>query len=84
MAPVDLVDDVQVARQEVLEEVYRPALQSLWQDGVVSVGTGTHSDVPSLQGKKRHENICRIGSRKHDKNLPLWQNNQRSSGAYFL
>lgn len=50
--PVDLVDDLQVARQEILEEVNRPALQSFRQDGVVGVGTGTSDNVPGLRTHK--------------------------------
>lgn len=45
---VNLVDDVQVTRQQVFEEVDRPALQGLRQDGVIGVGTGTDHDVPGL------------------------------------
>lgn len=62
---VDLIDDLQVARQEILEQVDRPTLQSLWKDGVVSVGASTHGNVPCLQDereKKWIENTCRIGS----------------------
>lgn len=47
--PVDLVDDLQVPGQQVLEEVDGPALQSLRQNGVVGVGTGTNHNVPGLQ-----------------------------------
>lgn len=62
MPPVDLVDDLQVARKQVLEEVDGPALQGFRQNGVVGVGTGTNRDVPSLdtagtgdrQGCHRH------------------------------
>ena len=48
MPPVDLIDDLQVTRQQVLEEIDGPALQSFRQDGVVGVGTGTHHNVPGL------------------------------------
>lgn len=46
--PVDLVNDLEVSRQQVLEEVHGPALQCLRQHGVVGVGTGTDHDVPGL------------------------------------
>ena len=46
--PVDLVDDLQVSRQEVFEEVDRPALESFRQDSVVGVGAGLNHDVPGL------------------------------------
>ena len=46
--PVDLVDDLQVPRQQVMEKVDGPALQGFRQDGVVGVGTGTNHDVPGL------------------------------------
>lgn len=49
MPPVDLVDDVQVTRQEVLEEVHRPALQGFRQDRVVGVGASPNHDVPGLE-----------------------------------
>lgn len=52
MPPVDLVDDLQVARQQVLEEVDGPALQSLRQDGVVGVGAGTNHNVPGLDTQR--------------------------------
>ena len=48
MAPVDLVDDVEVARQQVLEQVDGPALQGFGQDRVVGVGTRAHHNVPGL------------------------------------
>lgn len=50
--PVDLVDDVQVTRQQVLEEVDGPALQGFRQDGVVGVGTGLNHDVPGLNTER--------------------------------
>lgn len=50
--PVDLVDDLQVTRQQVLEEVDGPALQGFRQDGVVGVGTGTDHDVPGLDTER--------------------------------
>lgn len=47
--PIDLVDYLQVSRQEVFEEVDGPALQSFGKDGVVGVGTGMNHNVPGLQ-----------------------------------
>ena len=38
--PVDLVDDLQVARQEPLEHADGPLLQGLGQDGVVGIAGG--------------------------------------------
>lgn len=49
MAPVDLIDDLQVTGEQVLEQVDGPALQGLRQDGVVCVGAGPHTDVPGLR-----------------------------------
>lgn len=49
VSPVDLVDDVQVTRQQVFEEVHRPAFQGFRQDGVVGVGAGPNHDVPGLE-----------------------------------
>lgn len=48
MAAVDLVDNLQVSRQQVSKQLHWPALQSFWKDGVVGVGTGPHTDVPGL------------------------------------
>lgn len=48
MATIDLIDDFQVARQQMSEQVDWPSLQSLWKDGVVGVGTRAHTDVPGL------------------------------------
>lgn len=50
--PVDLIDDLQVSRQQILEEVDGPALQSFGQDCVVGVGTGTNHDVPGLHTER--------------------------------
>lgn len=52
MSPVDLIDDVQVTRQQGFEEVNGPALQGLGQDGVIGVGAGTHHNVPGLETKE--------------------------------
>lgn len=51
--PVDLVNDVEVSRQQVLEEVHGPALQCLRQHGVVGVGTGSDHNVPGLDTEAR-------------------------------
>ena len=47
-APVDLVDDLEVPRQEQLEELDRPLLQRLGQQRVVGVGQGADGEVPGL------------------------------------
>lgn len=59
---VDLVDNVQVTRQQIFEEVDRPALQGFRQDGVIGVGTGTDHDVPGLdkQDKTRNRALSHI------------------------
>lgn len=49
MATIDLIDNFQVARQQMSEQVDWPSLQSLGKDGVVGVGTRAHADVPSLR-----------------------------------
>ena len=43
---VDLVDDLQVAREDPLEEAHRPGLQRLRHQGVVRVCEGPPGDVP--------------------------------------
>lgn len=52
MPLVDLVDDVEVTRQQVFEEINGPTLQGLRQDGVIGIGTGANHDVPSLDAKR--------------------------------
>lgn len=49
---VDLVDDLQVSGQEGLQQLHRPALQSLGEDCVVGVGKSALSEVPSLQRRE--------------------------------
>lgn len=49
MAAVDFENDLEVPGQQGLEEVNRPAFQSLRQHSVVGVGTGPNADVPCLQ-----------------------------------
>lgn len=53
VALVDLVDDLQVSRQQGLQQVHGPALQSFGQDGVVGVGEGAPGQVPGLPEEKR-------------------------------
>ena len=43
---IDLVDDLQVARQHALEEAHRPGLQRLGQQRVVGVAEHADGDVP--------------------------------------
>ncbi len=57
MPPVDLIDDVQVSRQQILEEVHGPALQGFRQDGVVGVGTRMNNDVPGLDTETQRGQI---------------------------
>lgn len=52
VSPVDLVDDEQMARQQPLEHLDRPALQGLRQNRVVGVGAGPARDVPGLDGQR--------------------------------
>lgn len=52
---VDLVDDLQVSGQQLLQQLHRPALQSLGQNRVVGVGKGPAGQVPGLQ--KRNQNL---------------------------
>ena len=47
-AAVDLVDDLQVARQQHLEPAQRPFFQRLGQQRVVGVGQGSLREVPGL------------------------------------
>lgn len=52
VALVDLVDDLQVSRQQGLQQVHGPALQSFRQDGVVGVGEGAPGQIPGLPEEK--------------------------------
>ena len=45
---VDLVDDLEVAGKNALEQVYRPSLECLRQEGVVGVGEYAVADIPGL------------------------------------
>ena len=45
-AGVDLVDDLEVARQQLGEELQRPALKRLGEQRVVGVGEGLAGDLP--------------------------------------
>lgn len=69
---VYLIDDVQMTREQGFEEVNRPALQCLRQDGVIGVRTGTHHNVPGLETKgegqvilgKKKARMCIRGSQQ--------------------
>lgn len=45
---VNVVDDLQMARQQVLDQTDRPLLQRLRQDGVVGIAKCVRHDVPGL------------------------------------
>mmetsp|Transcript_12733 Transcript_12733/g.53542 ORF Transcript_12733/g.53542 Transcript_12733/m.53542 type:complete len:680 (+) Transcript_12733:784-2823(+) len=45
-APVDVVDDLHVARQQLLHELHRPLLERLGQHGVVGEGEDARGDRP--------------------------------------
>ena len=47
-AVVDLVDDFEVPRQYVRQQIHRPSLQSLAHQGVIGVGAGRAGDLPGL------------------------------------
>ena len=47
-AAIDLVDDLQLPRDERLEQLHRPLLQRFRQQGVVGVGERVQRDVPCL------------------------------------
>lgn len=59
VATVDLIDNFQVAREQMSKQVDWPALQSFRKDGVVCVGTGAYTDVPGLKNSEA-ENKTRI------------------------
>mmetsp|Transcript_21532 Transcript_21532/g.83660 ORF Transcript_21532/g.83660 Transcript_21532/m.83660 type:complete len:662 (+) Transcript_21532:1047-3032(+) len=47
-AVVDLVNDLEMARQQLLEHPHRPGLQRLGHQGVIGVGHGLAGDLPGL------------------------------------
>lgn len=49
---VDLVDDLQVSGQQRLQQLHRPTLQGLGEDGVVGVGEGAPGEIPGLQSRE--------------------------------
>lgn len=65
MATIDLIDNFQVARQQMSEQVDWPSLQSLGKDGVVGVGTRAHADVPSLRVSEMKKQKCKKLQRQH-------------------
>lgn len=46
---IDLVDDLQMTRQQVAQHANRPAFQSFWQHGMVRVGESSDADVVRLR-----------------------------------
>ena len=62
-AAVDLVDDLEVARQQAPEQRQRPGLERLGQQRVVGVGERALRDVPGLvPGSSRSSTSSRISS----------------------
>lgn len=49
MLLIDLINDLQVSRQQLLHQVHWPALQGLREHRVVGVGKGLLGDLPGLQ-----------------------------------
>lgn len=61
MSLVDLVDDLQVSGQQFLQQLHRPALQGLREDGVVGVGKRAPGEVPGLRRRRDKLSFkCRI------------------------
>lgn len=55
---VDLVDDQEMSRQQLLEQEHGPALQRLWENRVVGVGARVTGDVPRLNTNTRSALSC--------------------------
>src|SRR5262249_25498450 len=47
-AAIDLIDDLQMARYQHLEQLDRPLLQRLWEQGVVRICKGAYGEIPGL------------------------------------
>src|SRR5262249_8592356 len=47
-AAIDLVDDLQMPWDQRLEQVDRPLLERLWEQGVVRIREGAYGEVPGL------------------------------------
>ena len=65
---VDPVDDLQVARQQAAEQLHRPDLQRLGQQGVAGVGEALPGDRPGLvpvEALLVHEDAHQLGHRDH-------------------
>lgn len=52
MLLIDLINDLQVSRQQLLHQFHRPALQGLWEHCVVGIGEGFLGDLPGLQEER--------------------------------
>lgn len=55
---VDLVDDQEMSRQQLLEQEHGPPLQRLWENRVVGVGARLTGDVPRLNTNTRSGLSC--------------------------
>lgn len=64
VATVDLIDNFQVTGQQMSKQVDWPTLQSFRKDGVIGVGTGTHTDIPGLNTGKRKNYVQDIMKKK--------------------
>lgn len=59
MPGIDLKDDLEVTREDSFKHADGPALQSFWEEGMVSVGKSPEANIPGLvptQVFKVHEN----------------------------
>lgn len=52
MLLIDLINDLQVPRQQLLHQFHRPALQGLREHCVVGIGEGFLGDLPGLQEER--------------------------------
>lgn len=55
---VDLVDDQEMSRQQLLEQEHGPTFQRLWENRVVGVGARLTGDVPRLNTNTRSVLSC--------------------------
>lgn len=53
MLLIYLINDFQMSRKQLFHQLYRPALQGLWEHSVVGVCKGLLGDLPCLRKRER-------------------------------
>lgn len=53
MLLIYLINDLQMSRKQLLHQLYRPALQGLWEHRVVGIRKGLLGNLPCLKEKEK-------------------------------